>query len=302
MLRLRSRRHAHQGRNGATTLPDSDSLAVSSSSVVHADRAARAAQARREAEFASLVADFKAKHFATGHKTKGVVDPVQPPDTRPAPRWSEKTIDRWQAITAVWTIAASFGSIWPFTGAIAGETSWWLLAGTGTLAVTGAFGAWRVEVAHNRRRNLVRPLPKRNVTARGDVVKAYTAFMDTVPRLRAVDASEVVVAEIEAQAGYAIDLLHEAARLHKADASTSTEAEAVRDTIIAMAAHAQALAVLAERQHKALAATAAADPLLLNRAPDLSGFATLTRVIADEDSAARGALAAASRDPSASRL
>lgn len=253
----------------------------------------RLEQVRRAAEFADLVTAFAQQYRDMGAGPAALEDPIQPPDLRPSPRVSARAADRWQMVTCLQTLGGLAGTIAGAIGAVDGGASWWYAGVAGTVAATGAVGAWWAEGAASQAWRRAQPLKPRLLLSRKDVVEAYTAYADTVPRLRALGVSEMVVAGIEEQSGYAVDLLHEAARLHTAGASASREADAVRDTLVAMTAHARAVLHLAERQHKEMVATAAADPLLLGRAPDLTALAALSHVMADEDIAVRGALSAA---------
>ena len=258
--------------------------------IAHAPTVADAETVRREAEFKADVAGFEERYRAMGSIATQFDDPIQPLAETPAAGMSLKTIDRWMMVTCVQSISGMSAALF-----FAFTQSLFLFSLTAVVAVTGFIGAWWAEKEHDRAHARLQPPKRRIVRVRKDVGTAYEDYIHTIARLRTVDASEVVVAGIEAQAGFAVDLLHESVRLHAAGASASVEAVAVRDTMLGLAANAMTLAQMAERQHREVTATAVADPLLLSRTPDVSGFAALSHIITDETQAAHMALTASSR-------
>lgn len=220
---------------------------------------------------------------------------VADPQHRPDPE-AVAAIDR-EARRILRSFVGGLVGIGSSVGAMVTGDAGWLGAGQTTLLV-GAGGAYasvigafwlgsHFETREMRARRATRP---NMLTVPADVAAAYRAFTETPQKLRALNASESVVGAVEAQAGYAEALLAEAAALHAADASTTHEAFAVRDTLVQMAAHAQSLVVLAQRHHAMVNAAAASTPMLLRRRPDVAVLAAAAQTITEETSLVRALL------------
>lgn len=243
----------------------------------------------REMEFRALVAS-NTRNYDAMTKAGKFYDPLQTP-----PQWlPARFSDRQFALVGGSSLGVGLAGV--FTTLLAVGMQALTLAGVAAivafLAIAVNIVTARFEEAERQRRA---PEPRRILLLPKAVGRAYDDYVATVARLRAVDASEAVVAGIEAQIGFAGELVHEAARFHAAGASASPEAQEVRDTMVDMAAHAVALAATAEEHHRAREAAAVADPLLLSRAPDRDDFLALSHHITDETAAARQALNAATR-------
>lgn len=247
--------------------------------------------AKREIEFRVRVADHRHNY----HALSGIVsvdDPTQTQPSAPKPRLTQTqfTVVQGACIAMIFggvlmlIVAGLAANLALSTAAIAVMVAG-LLGGTSSAAVVEADGRRCV------------PPPRATLRVPAAVGRAHDDYVGAVARLRAVNASEQVVAGVEAQVGYAGELLHEAARFHAAGASDSRQATVVRETLIDLAAHANALVAAAVEHHREVEVAALADPLLLDRAPDAGDFVALSHLIADESTAALAAIAASSRGP-----